>query len=219
MRIPKDDLTYTVFSEIYLRMDDPKGKRKAFLILESALKLYAKKGWDQVSMQMIARDTDLSRTALLHYFKDPAELRIFAIKYVRLLFQRFAIDAMSIAKTPDKMLEAYVRSCFKWVDSSRLHAQVWLSFVTSCVNTKQNRALNTVAVEAGNDRIAALLSAGKAAGFFTCENPQLAATTIQALIAGGMLCYGTEDSKDEGKGLIEGLVAQAFFAAGAKPRA
>jgi len=217
MKIPKVDLTYTVFSEIYMRMDDPKGKRKAFLILESALSLYAKKGWDHVSMQMIARDTDLPRTTLLHYFTDPAEIRTFAIKYVRLLFQRIAIDAMLGAKTPDKMLEAYVRSCFKWVDSSKVHAQVWLSFICTCVESKHNRALNTVAVEAGNDRISALIVLGKKEGFFTCENPASAAKAIQVIIAGGILCYGTEDFNDKGKGLIDSLVAQAFFVAGAKP--
>jgi AcrR family transcriptional regulator len=198
MRVIRNDVTYEIFSEIYQRLNEPKAKRKAFAILEAAIACYALKGWERVTLEMIAREAGVSRALLLHYFKDAAELRLFAIKYIRLRFQKLAISALVGEKNPIEMIRAYVEACFTWVDKSRKHALVWLSFLHSASHNPKDRELNSAAVQTGTERIASLLVLGANQGVLREIEPAAAAKALQSLLMAGMICYASENFPDEG---------------------
>ena len=76
-------------SYIAVRREEEKERRRAE-ILDAAEALYAKKGWDALTVDQVARSARLSRALVYVYFRDKEEL-LFAIgeRAMRLLRDRF----------------------------------------------------------------------------------------------------------------------------------
>src|SRR5579859_3613513 len=80
-------------SYIAVRREEEKERRRAE-ILDAAEALYARKGWDALTMDQVARSARLSRALVYVYFRDKEDL-LFAIgeRAVRLLLDRFKAAA------------------------------------------------------------------------------------------------------------------------------
>lgn len=211
MKIIRDDVRYLLFINIYRRFQEPKTNRKAYAILESAIVCYAKKGWAKTTLEMIARESGVSRTLILHYFKDSKDLRDVTIQYVRLLLQKYVVDAISQKKNPAEMLETYIRTCFLWTEHMRSHALLWFSFLFACCNSPKDRKLNTEAVTVGCERLASIIAMGMSNGVFKVVDPLQTAQALQAFIAGGMISYASQDfSNDSRKAYLEMMTEHCF---------
>src|ERR1700724_4454263 len=92
-------------SYIAERRGEEKERRRAE-ILDAAEALYAKKGWDALTVDQVARSARLSRALVYVYFRDKEEL-LFAIgeRAMRLLRDRFIEAAASHAGGIDKIAE------------------------------------------------------------------------------------------------------------------
>jgi AcrR family transcriptional regulator len=145
---------------------------------------------------MIAREAGATRPLLRHYFKDAEEVRDVTIKYILLLFQKVAVDALAKEQTADLMLIAYVESCFYWVKNFRVHSLVWLSFLHRCANQPKLREINTLATSVGEERITALLGKGVKEGVFSASSLKSPAKAIQTLITGALITAATENHED-----------------------
>jgi AcrR family transcriptional regulator len=90
-------------SYITERREEEKERRRAE-ILDAAEALYAKKGWDALTVDQVARSARLSRALVYVYFRDKEEL-LFAIgeRAVRLLRDRFIEAAAGHALGIDKV--------------------------------------------------------------------------------------------------------------------
>jgi TetR/AcrR family transcriptional regulator len=79
-------------------------ERRSAEILDAAEALYAKKGWDALTIDQVARSARLSRALVYVYFRDKEEL-LFAIgeRAMRLLRDRFIGAAASYALGMDKV--------------------------------------------------------------------------------------------------------------------
>ena len=196
IRVSEADLKFTAFSEVYDRLSRPKTRRQAFALLEAAISCVAKHGFRGITLAKLAREAGVARSLLTHYFRDLDEILDFAIKYIRLLFQKLAVRALSEGSSPRDMFERYLDACFTWVIRFRTHALVWLTFLHLCAVAPAKRALNTVAVRAGFDRLVALLERGRCAGDFRFDDPAHTAALIQNVITGGLLCLVSEDHLD-----------------------
>src|ERR1700692_527434 len=88
----------TAMSYISLRREEEKERRRAEII-DAAEVLYAKKGWDAVTVDQVARTARLSRALVYVYFRDKEDL-LFAIgeRAVRLLCDRFLAAAAGTAR-------------------------------------------------------------------------------------------------------------------------
>lgn len=214
-KLLKADLKYLVFSEIYTRLEEPKARRKAFMLLESAIQCFARKGFDGVTLEMIAREAGVTRPLLKHYFENLNDIELCVLKYIRLIFQKIAVDAMSKATEPKQMLSEYVKSCIYWVENYRTHSLVWLSFLHRCGRNPKHAELNTLAVKTGEERIATLLDEGKKQGVFQFENSQEVAVLIQLLITGTLIKLVSEEVGDTAL-LKKLLPAHCLQFAGAK---
>lgn len=62
-------------SELAERREEEKERRRADIV-DAAEALYAAKGWDDVTMEQVARATRLSRALLYVYFTDKADLHL-----------------------------------------------------------------------------------------------------------------------------------------------
>ena len=203
MKIPKDQLSYLIFSEVYQKLEIPKAKRAALSIVETAISCFYKKGWAGVTMTMVARESGIKRQSLSHYFSTLEELREVSIKYIRLVFQKEVVDKIGNETNPEKMIEIYVQSCFEWVEDSKVHAVVWLSFIHSCTSHEGDRNLNTEAVKVGTERIAYILNLGVEKNIFPQINVIERAQMIQVLIMGAMIAYAAQSFDDHGKNFIK----------------
>ncbi|HEY4445109.1 MAG TPA: helix-turn-helix domain-containing protein [Steroidobacteraceae bacterium] len=90
-------------SYITERRGEEKERRRAE-ILDAAEALYAKKGWDALTVDQVARRARLSRALVYVYFRDKEEL-LFAVgeRAMRLLRDRFIEAAASHALGVDKV--------------------------------------------------------------------------------------------------------------------
>jgi AcrR family transcriptional regulator len=90
-------------SYIAVRREEEKERRRAE-ILDAAEALYAKKGWDALTMDQVARGARLSRALVYVYFRDKDDL-LFAIgeRAVRLLLERFKAAIAGTARGMDQV--------------------------------------------------------------------------------------------------------------------
>src|ERR1700676_1947203 len=90
-------------SYISVRREEEKERRRAE-ILDAAEALYAKKGWDALTMDQVARSARLSRALVYVYFRDKDDL-LFAIgeRAVRLLLERFKAAIKSTPRGMDQV--------------------------------------------------------------------------------------------------------------------
>jgi AcrR family transcriptional regulator len=197
VRHAKIDIQHVVFQEIYTRMDDPKGQRKAFLLLEAAISCYARRGLDGVTAEMVAREAGVTRTLLNHYFEDMNDLRLTCLKYIRVLFQKLAITAIGQRREVIDQLHNYVESCFHWCETFRPHVLVWLAFLQQCGSNKASREVNTLATSVGQDRISALIEKGVAQGSLKSENIEQTAKILQSLITGAIVVMVSENLENK----------------------
>lgn len=205
----KDDLSFVLFSKDYMRFHEPKAKRKAFYLLESAIQCFARRVFGQVSLEMIAREAGVSRTLIKYYFDNIDEIELYAIKHIRVSAQKLAINALEQKSNPRQMLQDYTHACLSWANQYRTHALVWLSFVHRCGRDKRSRILNSESVEAGTNRIQSLLELGKASGHFHCIDTKRAAKLIQITITGALCTMASENLTDE-NGFITGIEQQCL---------
>jgi AcrR family transcriptional regulator len=90
-------------SYIAVRREEEKERRRAE-ILDAAETLYAKKGWDALTVDQVARSARLSRALVYVYFRDKEDL-LFAIgeRAVRLLLDRFKAATAGTARGMDQV--------------------------------------------------------------------------------------------------------------------
>jgi TetR/AcrR family transcriptional regulator len=90
-------------SYIAIRRGEEKERRRAE-ILDAAEALYAKKGWDALTVDQVARSARLSRALVYVYFRDKEDL-LFAIgeRAMRLLHDRFEAAIAGTARGMDQV--------------------------------------------------------------------------------------------------------------------
>ena len=90
-------------SYIAIRRGEEKERRRAE-ILDAAEALYAKKGWDALTVDQVARSARLSRALVYVYFRDKEDL-LFAIgeRAMRLLHDRFKAAIAGTARGMDQV--------------------------------------------------------------------------------------------------------------------
>ena len=131
LRIIRADYRYLLFTEVYHRRREIR-KANGKLLYSLRLRSNATREADfrNPSRSKWSRGRPASHARFCDtIFKNAEDLRGVSVKYIRLLFQKLAVDAMIKEPTAERMLRAYVYSCFSWVENFRTHSLVWLSFL------------------------------------------------------------------------------------------
>jgi AcrR family transcriptional regulator len=205
----KSDIQFLLFGEIYGHKASPGGKRKALALVEAAIQCYSRRGFDRTTLTAIAREAGVTRPLLLHYFSDQDEIREYAAKYIRVILQRIAVDAISRESSPARMLEQYVNATFVWADTFRTHAVAWLSFLQCCTRDRHLRRVNNAAIQASTARLELLLEKGLNTGEFRFSSVTDKAEALHALIGGALISYVSQDLEDP-KGYIANIRREAL---------
>ncbi len=170
-----------------------KAQRRMIQILEAAIRCYVTIGIESTTYESIAKQGKMSRPLIQHYFKDKNAIFEMVVKYIRVNFQKIAVDAIQKAKTPEEQLRQYVGSLFIWRKKYPLHVKVWnLVYYYAAVNPDIRR-LHTDLATMGHDRITELLAAGAEAGVFAKGEFRKRAKIIQTLYTGGLITASSEN--------------------------
>jgi AcrR family transcriptional regulator len=185
-------------SYIAERRGEEKERRRAE-ILDAAEALYAKKGWDAVTVDQVARSARLSRALVYVYFRDKEEL-LFAIgeRAVRLLRDRFIEAAAGHALGIDKV-EAIGRAYIGYAYEFPHYFDFCTRFQAHSMAVDPGSHENACRV-AGDEVMGVcvqVIEAGKRDGSIRPDigEPALLATTLWAFTH-GIIQLGTAKSSD-----------------------
>jgi AcrR family transcriptional regulator len=180
-----------VYSELF-SLVPTRAQRRMLQIIEGAIRNYISLGVENTTYESIAKACKISRPLIQHYFKDKDEVFQMAVKYIRVNYQQYTIQAFRNKNTPQERLAAYVDAAVGWVKAFPAHQRVWNLFYYYCGVDKRLCDLNTELVNIGHDRITALLQEGAEAGVFAADNLKGRAKQIQVLITGSIVTITTE---------------------------
>lgn len=182
----------TIYSDLF-QLVPSRAQRRMIQILEAAIRNYVTIGIENTTYDSIAQACGVSRPLIQHYFKDKDAVFEMTIKYIRVNFQKIAVDAIQKEKTPVGQLTQYVASLFTWIKKFPLHAKVWnLVYYYAAVNPRI-RKIHTELATMGHERITALLQAGVDAGVFADGELKKRAKLIQTLYTGGLVSATAEE--------------------------
>lgn len=195
----QDPAKFILFSELYDRYSDVKRRRKAFLLIETAIQCFDKKGFEITTLKMIAREAAVTSPLFKHYFKDLNEIRETALKYIKVIAQKMVVDATQAAKTPQDILKAYLGAHFDWLIRHRSHVRVWHRFLSLSSVNRGDRSFNMMTVSTGEERILEMIlklapkAQADAAEIAKLKN---AASLIQVLLLGALVAALTDEEKN-----------------------
>lgn len=190
----KFDAENVLFLEMFPELTKTKTQNRALTILEAAIRLYREEGIENTTYERIAKVAKISRPLIFQYFSDYDDLFYKAMKFIRVQFQFFAVEAIKKApNNPKDRFIAYVESTSDWCEQFPNYASGLLLYLqkSSCVD--RDRDFNTQFSEAGAERIATLIEEGVAAGQFQVEDARTTAKQVQIMIAGCVVTQLTEN--------------------------
>ncbi len=202
------DIQKVLFDEIFEAEGLTKSQATKLRIINGTIQCYIRHGANQTTYQKIAKLSKCSFALTKHYFPDPDELFEMVAKYIRVNFQRVAVEAIRSKHTPTDQLVAYIKSTFDWVDDYRDHGRVWMLFFFNCSIKKGQRATNTDLVNMGHARITALLNLGRSQKLFSFRSAEETARLIQIVISGALVAMLTEDIGQSQKEALLGSVTR-----------
>lgn len=174
-------------SYIAERRVEEKERRRAEIV-DAAEQLYAKRGWDSVTMDQVAKAARLSRALLYVYFRDRDELQ-FAIgeRALTVLRERFAEAVAQHARGLDQ-IEAIGRAYMAYANEFPHYFDCCARFQAHAMSTTpgSNEGACAVAGDAAISVVVAAIRTGIADGSVRADigDPMLFAVTLWAFTHG-----------------------------------
>ena len=193
----QSEIDHVVYADLFPKLAKPKSRERALSILHAAIESYRECGIENTTYERIAENAKISRPLIFKYFKDYDDIFFHSVKYIRVHFQFYAVQAIGKQDQPIAMLSAYIDSTFDWIENFPSYASGLLLYLQRCSWDERNRELNTHFVETGKSRIAALIRFGVKGGQFRTRDPDTTAKQIQTIIAGAMITSACERLPDK----------------------
>jgi len=178
-------------------------------ILESAIWCYVHYGIEQTTFENIATKAGVVRPLVMRYFPNKELLLELTIKYIRANLQNLAVAALQGLTQAEDILEAYIRSTFRWIEDFPEHAKVWLLFYYYCSIRREFLVVNSELVSMGQRRISEVIALGVKQKIFNTNRPSSTAKAIQNFMTGCLLAALTEERV--GGALSENQVVSICF--------
>jgi AcrR family transcriptional regulator len=171
-----------------------RAQRQQIKIIETAINSFAENGLEKTTYASLARDCDISRPLVHHYFPNLEDLFLMAAKYARSTLHNLTTEGLHAGEPhPRVMLHGYIEGHLKWLRLFPNQVKFWLLFAYQCSLNGSDRKENTSHVTMGHLRIQSLLLAGRDKCGWKFDDVEAAAKSIQILINGMLLSVQTED--------------------------
>jgi AcrR family transcriptional regulator len=187
-----------------------RAQRQKIKIIEHAIESYAENGIEKTTYASLARNCDISRPLIHHYFPDLDDLFLMAAKYTRSTIHNFTAEGLHAGEpSPRAMLHGYINAHFKWARLFSNQAKFWMLFYFQCGLGGSARKENTSSSTMNHLRIQSVLLVGRDKCGWKFDDVEAAAKCVQMLLLGTLLTINTEDgylsAALAGKIAIEGI--------------
>lgn len=169
-----------------------KGDRRVQQIVEQAVELIAKSGYENLDFVKLAKKCKITRPLISHYFPNKESLLLAVVQYVGLRHQEFLLNAMPKAARGKELLHSYVAANLNWPLQCRSHARVWMHYLALAAIQDSEKSENTRSVDNGAQRILSILKQDIHLQKIPDQALELKAKTIQLLITGTVISLITE---------------------------
>lgn len=172
------------------KVSDEYKKKKRRQILESAIKCFGEKGYQNTTIDDIVKDSKMSKGTVYNYFKNKEEL------YLTLFDQsaNYALDSMQSELTQSESPEEKFRNLFKFYSNVNTSDENWLKmqqvqgeFWSNASRDEKLAELLTQHSEQFVDFIASIIDKGKRSGDFRGDLESEILAEIFLSLADGMI--------------------------------
>lgn len=164
-----------------------KGDRKKAALVDELISQIAKNGLESVSLDSVGKALGMRRSHVVYYFPTLEALVEAAVQLVTATVQRKIVAKVDAAETPRKRLAALLDANLEWMEEYPKHLAVMLVFWSGCLRDARLRALYSLILAKGRERLVAILT--------PVLRPKVdapgAASEIQNWLAGFLLNLGT----------------------------
>ncbi len=164
-------------------------EHRQFQILETALELIQKEGFEQLQFGDLAKKCKVSRSLIHHYFKDKMELANRLLDLSTLHLQSEVQKALSQEKKLERHFEVYCHATLNWAAEYPMEATGLLLFLHLSSHNLEMRQRNDELSALGRQRIKLLLTQAGMVGPNIDSNAQV----IQTLLTGSFLILLSEN--------------------------
>ena len=184
------------------------GEKTARSIVQSAIKLFAKRGYAAVSMRAIAQEIGITVGALYNHFKTKQDVLMFILHDHMDNVTRGWIKADDVNLTPSERLERFVRYHVRF--HMEHHEEVFISFMELRSVEAQNFTGVELIRQAYEYMLRDILIEGMQRGEFTIEDAHVSAMALLAMMTGVTIWYKPDGrlSADEIEEIYVSMVFQ-----------
>ena len=179
-----------------------KGDRRVQQIVEQAVELISKAGYENLDFAKLAKKCKITRPLISHYFPNKESLLLAVVQYVGLRHQEFLLSSMPRAGSAKELLQSYIAANLEWPQQLPSHARIWMHYLALASFQETEKLENTKSVNNGADRILSLLIQGNEEQEWGSQDLPAKAKMIQLAITGSVISLITENRSDTEKAQI-----------------
>ncbi len=171
-----------------------RGDLRKKAIVEATVSILANQGVQNLTFEAIGKSCRIGKSHVAYHFPSLEELLTTCVSYVYSVGQKIVSDFIVEEKQSAKLLQAYIKGTFHWVEIHPEHASIAALLLYLATWDKQYRDIHSEIKSVGRDRIVALLheSTGK-----TLKSHLALADTIQSLLMGKILYFSSTKNRHE----------------------
>ena len=161
--------------------------KKRDAILNAAMVVFSREGYHRAKMEAVAKEAGIGKGTVYEYFRSKTDLFLALHEHMVSELKGFYLKELSDVHGPDLLLERFIKAAF---NSFRLWEPFFLVFFDfwSHVGRSEHQELFQTrlkqAYSLSREEVAAIISAGVAAGSFRPVDPLLTAAGILACLDG-----------------------------------
>lgn len=184
------------------------------IIIDSAFALFGKYGYDGVSVDQIAKKSDLSKGAMYWHFKNKDDLYVACLKEVHDIFNRYVFSAVAGENTVPEALNALVDGVDTMLHDRLVNrgiAGYWLE-PSGRADKRRIDATNKVFQDNALSILLSLFEKGRSTGQMAFdEDPEVLALALMSLVENSVLTFrrgGAEETRNTSR-----ILMSSFFRA------
>lgn len=184
------------------------------IIIDSAFALFGKYGYDGVSVDQIAKKSDLSKGAMYWHFKNKDDLYVACLKEVHDIFNRYVFSAVAGENNVPDALNALVDGVDTMLHDRLVNrgiAGYWLE-PSGRADKRRIDATNKVFQDNALSILLSLFEKGRSTGQMAFdEDPEVLALALMSLVENSVLTFrrgGAEETRNTSR-----ILMNAFFRA------
>jgi AcrR family transcriptional regulator len=162
-------------------------------ILRSTIAILGELGIAELSFENVALKSGVTRQLVRKYFPEKQMLIKEIAPLIRLEYQTFVIDRISLASNSLRMFDAYIESSLEWPRARPHEARAWFVFWHYCALFPEYKNLNSEFVKLGLTRLTQIIQICIQNQLCKCTHPEFAAKVVHGYLTGCILAGNTEN--------------------------